>query len=123
MTTPYKGPRLKPLVALLGAFSFSLTLVFASLPAAAQKAKDLRFARILGINFLPNYVMEASKLVEKRALELGVPELRVEWRTVSSGGAATDAMLAGGVDVVSVGPGNVLLLWDRTRGGVMSVVR
>ena len=105
MTTRHNASSVRPLVALLGAISFSLTFVCASYPAVAQKAKELRFARILGINFLPNYVMEANKLVEKHALELGVPELRVEWRTVSSGGAATDAMLAGAVDVVSVGPG------------------
>lgn len=111
--------RIKASLALIGLLA---SMVGTACPAAAQKANELRFARILGINFLPNYVMESNKLVEKHAQELGVPNLRVEWRTVASGGAATDAMLAGGVDVVSVGPGNLLLLWDRTRGGVKGIV-
>lgn len=106
----------------------ALGLVIASIVAVnvtaaeAQTAKEVRIARIQGINFLPNYVMEAHRLVEKEAAKLGLPDVKVLWRTVSSGGTATDAMLAGSMDIVNVGPGNLLLLWDRTRGGVKGIV-
>ena len=36
--------------------------------------------------------------------------------------AQTDALLAGGVDILNTGTGNLLLLWDRTRGGVKGIV-
>ena len=42
--------------------------------------------------------------------------------TFSGGGAQTDALLAGGVDILNTGTGNLLLLWDRTRGGVKGIV-
>ncbi len=38
------------------------------------------------------------------------------------GGSQTDALLAGNVDIVNTGTGNLLLLWDRTRGGVKGIV-
>lgn len=101
-------------------------VMFASIVAVslahAQTVAEVRIARIQGINFLPNYVMEAHRMVEREADRLGVPDLRVVWHTVSSGGTATDAMLAGSMDIVNVGPGNLLLLWDRTRGGVKGIV-
>lgn len=90
--------------------------------ANAQAAKEVRIVRIQGINFLPNYVMEARRMVEAEAEALGIPDLKVEWRTVSGGGTATDSLLAGSSDIVNVGPGNLLLLWDRTRGGVKGIV-
>ena len=41
---------------------------------------------------------------------------------MSGGGAQTDALLAGSVDILNTGTGNLLLLWDRTRGGVKGIV-
>jgi NitT/TauT family transport system substrate-binding protein len=101
-----------------------IATALAALPGAvvAQGAKEVRIARIQGINFLPNYVMEAHQMVELQAKKLGLPDLAVVWHTVSSGGTATDALLAGSMDIVNVGPGNLLLLWDRTRGGVKGIV-
>ncbi len=66
--------------------------------------------------------MQARNLVEAQAERLGAASAQVEWIDFPGGGNATDAMLAGAVDVVSAGPGNLLLLWDRTRGGVKGIV-
>ena len=90
--------------------------------AQAQPAPTVRIARIQGINFLPTYVMQRRNLVERQAARLGVSDARVEWIDFAGGGNATDALLAGSVDVVSAGPGNMLLLWDRTRGQVKGIV-
>ena len=90
-------------------------------PARAQ-ALALRIARIQGVNFLPLYVMERRRLVEKQAAALGVVGLTVDWVNFAGGGGATDAMLSGSIDMVSAGPGNMLLLWDRTRGAVRGIV-
>ena len=66
--------------------------------------------------------MEKQKLIEKHAAALGVPGVTTKWVTFSGGGAQTDALLAGGVDILNTGTGNLLLLWDRTRGGVKGIV-
>lgn len=88
----------------------------------AQSRPTIRIARIQGINFLPTYLMQQRRLVEAHAERLGLPGAQVEWIDFSGGGNATDAMLAGAVDAVNAGPGNMLLLWDRTRGGVKGIV-
>jgi len=66
--------------------------------------------------------MERTGLVEAQAKALSLPPLATKWVTFNGGGAATDALLAGGVDVVNTGAGNMLLLWDRTRGRVKGIV-
>ena len=90
--------------------------------ARGQSVPTIRIARIQGINFLPTYLMQRRTLVEQQAARLGVPNARVEWIDFPGGGNATDALLAGSVDMVSAGPGNLLLLWDRTRGQVKGIV-
>ena len=102
-----------------------LTLLLAPLlaPAArAQQAHEIKVTRQPSIIYMPTYVMEAQHLVEQHAAALGAPGLKVEWLVFAGGGNATDALLAGSIDVVNTGPGNLLLLWDRTRGGVKGIV-
>ncbi len=96
----------------------------ASVPGAARAdgPPTIRVARIQGVNFLPMQVMQRRKLVEKHAAKLGIPEGVAEWSDFPGGGNATDAMLSGSIDVVAAGPGNLLLLWDRTKGGVKGIV-
>ena len=98
--------------------------LFALVPrvASAQDVETLKIGRILGVNFLPTYIMESQNLIEKHAKALGVPTLKVDWKTFSGGGGATDAMLSGNIDIVDAGASNMLLLWDRTRGGVKGIV-
>ena len=91
-------------------------------PARAEGPPTIRVARIQGVNFLPMQVMQKRKLVEKHAALLGLPGGTAEWFDFAGGGNATDAMLAGSIDVVNAGPGNLLLLWDRTKGGVKGIV-
>jgi NitT/TauT family transport system substrate-binding protein len=106
---------------------FSLGVVFAgllvcSLPAGAQQKSEISITRQPGILYLPSHVMEKQHLIEKEAAKLGIPDLKVTWANLNGGGAQTDALLSGSVDVVNTGVGNLLLLWDRTRGGVKGIV-
>jgi NitT/TauT family transport system substrate-binding protein len=92
-------------------------------PAAlAQQKSEISITRQPGIIYLPSLIMEKQQLIEKAAAKLGVPGVKVEWRSFSSGGAQTDALLSGNVDIVNTGVGNLLLLWDRTKGGVKGIV-
>ena len=90
--------------------------------ARAQSPHLIRVGRIQGVNFLPTHVMQKRGLVERHAARLGLADARAEWIDFPGGGNATDAMLAGNIDVVNAGPGNLLLLWDRTKGGVKGIV-
>jgi NitT/TauT family transport system substrate-binding protein len=92
------------------------TLVF------AQEKTDLTITRQPGILYLPSLIMEKKQLIEKHAQKLGAPGVKVSWLKFSGGGAQTDALLAGNVDIVNTGVGNLLLLWDRTKGKVKGIV-
>ena len=91
-------------------------------PAVAQQKTEISITRQPGILYLPSHVMEKQQLIEKEAAKLGVPNLKVTWASLSGGGAQTDALLSGNVDIVNTGVGNLLLLWDRTKGGVKGIV-
>lgn len=91
-------------------------------PSQAEEKTNLSITRQPGILYLASHVMETQKLIEKQATAEGLADVTVEWRTFSGGGAQTDALLAGNVDVVNTGTGNLLLLWDRTRGKVKGII-
>lgn len=97
-------------------------VILPALPAVAQEKTAISITRQPGILYLASHVMETQKLIEKDAEKLGVKDVTVEWRTFSGGGAQTDALLAGNVDIVNTGTGNLLLLWDRTKGRVKGIV-
>ena len=100
----------------------AMTLGLAPLAAQAQQTREIKVTRQPSIIYMPTYVMERQHLVEKRAAALGAPDLKIEWLVFSGGGNATDALLSGNIDVIHTGPTNLLLLWDRTRGGVKGIV-
>ena len=91
-------------------------------PAPAQQKSEIVLSRQPGIFYMPSHIMEKHKLIEKHAAALGVSGVTTKWINLSGGGAQTDALLAGGVDILNTGTGNLLLLWDRTRGGVKGIV-
>ena len=90
--------------------------------ARGQEKSEINITRQPGIIYLPSHIMEKQKLIEKHAEKLGVPNLKINWLLLSGGGNQTDQLLSGNVDVVNTGVGNLLLLWDRTKGGVKGIV-
>lgn len=105
-----------------GAAFAALALGMAGLarPAAAE-VSEIRITRQPSIVYLPLVVMEQEKLIEKHAERAKLGPMKASWITFTSGGASTDALLAGSVDLVTSGCSNMLLLWDRTRGEVKGV--
>jgi NitT/TauT family transport system substrate-binding protein len=90
-------------------------------PALAQ-ARTVTITRQPAIIYIPSVLMERMRLVEAHAAKLGVSGVTTRWVTYNGGGATTDALLAGAADIANTGPGNMLLLWDRTRGRVKGIV-
>jgi NitT/TauT family transport system substrate-binding protein len=100
----------------------AFAVIASASPALAQQKSEISLSRQPGIFYMPSHIMEKNKLIEKHAAAFGVPGVTTKWLTLSGGGAQTDALLAGGVDILNTGTGNLLLLWDRTRGGVKGIV-
>src|SRR6478735_10786688 len=100
----------------------ALGVVLSGGSALAQQKTEISLSRQPGILYMPTHIIEKQKLIEKHAARLGLPNITTKWITFSSGGAQTDALLAGGVDILNTGTGNLLLLWDRTKGGVKGIV-
>lgn len=89
------------------------------LPTAARaEVSEVRITKQPGIIYLAPIVMEQQKLLEKAAANLGLKDIKASYVTFGSGGAATDALLSGNVEIVTTGASNMLLLWDRTKGQV-----
>src|ERR1700738_1754763 len=103
--------------------ALALLGMVASAPQVLAQAKtEISLSRQPGIYYMPTHFIEKQKLIEKHAGLHGVPNITTKWITFSGGGAQTDALLAGGVDILNTGTGNLLLLWDRARGGVKVIV-
>ncbi len=100
----------------------AIGLLASNTAAFAQEKTEISISRQPGILYMPTHIIEKQKLIEKHAARLGLPNITTKWITFSSGGAQTDALLAGGVDILNTGTGNLLLLWDRTKGGVKGIV-
>ena len=95
--------------------------LFMPVMAYSDVKKEVSIALQPGFPYIGALVMEKQGLIEKHAEALGLQGFKVSWPRVNGGGAQTDAMLAGAVDVVTPGAGNLLLLWDRTKGGVKGI--
>lgn len=104
------------------AFSLAALGLLAAARAEAQVKTEITITRQPGILYLASHVMESRKLIEARAARDGIANLKVNWVNLEGGGAQTDALLSGSVDIVNTGTGNLLLLWDRTRGRVKGIV-
>ncbi len=89
---------------------------------ARADISEIKITKQPGILYAQMLIMEERKLLEKHASIQGAGPLRIEWVTFSSGGAATDALLSGSVDIVSSGVSNMLLLWGKTNGQVKAIV-
>jgi NitT/TauT family transport system substrate-binding protein len=100
----------------------ALAVALSGSQVLAQVKTEISLSRQPGIFYMPSHIMEKQKLIEKHAAALGLSGVSTKWLTFNSGGAQTDALLAGGVDILNTGTGNLLLLWDRTRGGVKGIV-
>jgi NitT/TauT family transport system substrate-binding protein len=100
----------------------AIGLMASGFAAQAQQKSEIAVSRQPGILYMPTHIIEKQKLIEKHATLLGLKDVTIKWVTLSGGGAQTDALLAGGVDILCTGTGNLLLLWDRTKGGVKGIV-
>lgn len=105
----------------LTGLSALLLLSVVAIPARAE-TDHLRITKQYGVIYLPLVIMQHDKLIEKYAEKLGLHNLKVDWMTFTGGAAASSALLAGQVDLLCTGTSTLLILWDKSNGGVKGVM-
>lgn len=100
----------------------SLMFLVAASGLAFAEAQTVRVSRGYGITHLPLYVIEHEKLLEKHAKAAGLGDITVTWRELDGGGNLNDAMIAGTLDIASVGIPAFLTLWAKAKGTPNEVI-
>ncbi|MBV8151187.1 MAG: ABC transporter substrate-binding protein [Candidatus Eremiobacteraeota bacterium] len=97
-----------------------LALAFTCVSVAPARAEttELRISQQPGLQYLSTLVIQQNFLIEKHAKALGIPNLKVKWITLTSGGIAMDSLLSGNLDMVTSGISNLLVGWSATGGQV-----
>jgi len=90
-------------------------LVFGTLPAFSE-ATVIRIGRAPGLAFLPLFVMEAGKILEKHLALNGLKDVTVVWQESTSGNVMNDALLSGNMEFANGGVPPFLTLWAKARG-------
>ncbi len=96
-------------------------LVAVAAPARAE-VKEVRISKGYGILYLPLMVMEQRKLLEKKAAEAGLGEIKTTWYLFDGGNVINDAMLAGSLDIAGTGAPGFITLWAKSKGTRAEVV-
>ncbi|MBV9065486.1 MAG: ABC transporter substrate-binding protein [Methylobacteriaceae bacterium] len=100
-----------------------LLLAAAIAPGAARaEVSEVRISKGYGILYLPLIVMEDRKLLEKKAAEAGLGDVKVTWYLFDGGNVINDAMLAGTLDIAGTGAPGFLTLWSKAKGNARAEV-
>lgn len=96
-------------------------LALSTAPLRAE-VSELRISKGYGALYLPLMVMEQRKLLEKKAAEAGLGEVKTSWHLFDGGNIINDAMLSGALDIAGTGAPGFLALWSKGRGTRAEVV-
>jgi NitT/TauT family transport system substrate-binding protein len=96
-----------------------LALALSSLPAFAQETVKIGIG--FGLAFLPTYICEDLKLVEKAAKALHV-EIRASYQRLSSAGAMQEALGSGALDMAPFGTAPLLAAWAAGKNTPRQIV-
>lgn len=91
------------------------TLIVLSGRASAETA-EVRISQQFGLTWLAVHVMLDQKIIERRAQQLGLGDIKVTLRQFSGGPAANEALLSGTVDIAGAGGPPAMILRDKTEG-------
>ena len=97
-------------------------IVLALAAPARAEVTEVRLSKGYGVLYLPLMVMEQRKLLEKKAAEAGLGEIRTTWYLFDGGNIINDAMLAGSLDIAGTGAPGFLALWSKGKGSRAEVV-
>jgi NitT/TauT family transport system substrate-binding protein len=91
----------------------ALCLVFAAAsPVLAEE--PVRFGLGFGLAFMPAYICEDLKLVEKHGKEIHL-DLRVSYQRFLGAGPLQEALASGAIDLAPFGAAPLLTAWERAK--------
>jgi NitT/TauT family transport system substrate-binding protein len=100
----------------MGRLVWLLLIALALIAPARAEVSELRISRGYGIHYLPLFVMEQHKLVEKHAASADLGAIKTAWSAIDGGNQINDAMISGALDIATLGVPGFLVLWDKARG-------
>lgn len=92
-----------------------------SAPSLRAETKELRLGYGLGVGFLPMFVMQEHKLIEKHAARANLGSLKVNWVKISGGTMMNDGLLSGSLQVASGGVTPLIVVWAKTLNTPLEV--
>ena len=95
--------------------ALAVSFLAAPLAPAAAETNELRVAIQPGLTYLPFTLMEHGRLIETRARDAGLGDVKVTWFKVAGGDVMNDGILSGSVDIAATGTPPFLVLWAKTR--------
>ena len=95
--------------------TIAIIVLFAWSASARAEVSEVRISHGYGVLYLPLMIMASEKLVEKHARAAGLGEVRAEYKVLDGGNVINDAMLAGALDIASVGVAGFLTLWAKAK--------
>ena len=90
----------------------ALACLAVATPAVAQQ--EVKIGIGFGVAFLPVYLMDEMKLVEKHAKAAGL-DVKTTYHRFSGSGPMQDALLSGAVDMGPYGISALLIGWEKAR--------
>jgi NitT/TauT family transport system substrate-binding protein len=109
-------PRMSTLTRSLAALVWLLLPVA---PASAQEA--LRIGIGFGLAFLPAYICDDLKLIEKHGKDVHL-NLKTSYQRFFGAGPLREAMGAGAIDMAPFGTGPLLAAWEKTQGSPRQIL-
>jgi NitT/TauT family transport system substrate-binding protein len=89
-------------------------LAAVALPGVAAAQTPVKIGIGFGVGFLPLFIADEMKLIEKHAKAAGV-DVTASYQRFSGSAAMQDAVLSGSVDVGVYGVAAMLIAWDKAR--------
>ena len=99
----------------IAALLAALFLSRASTVAQAETT-DIRIAHGYGLSYLPVYVVQDQKLIEKHGAALGLPGTKPVLNQVISATVANELLLSGSIEIATGGVTVLMTIADRTSG-------
>ena len=103
--------------------AIAIVVLLAWTASARAEVSEVRISHGYGVLYLPLMIMESEKLVEKHARAAGLGEVRADYKVLDGGNVINDAMLAGALDIASIGVAGFLTLWAKAKDNPALEVR
>jgi ABC-type nitrate/sulfonate/bicarbonate transport system substrate-binding protein len=93
----------------------AVALLLPVFAGSALAQQEIKIGIGFGISFLPVYLMDELKLVEKYAKEAGL-DVKTSYARFSGTGPMQDAVLSGAIDMGPYGTAGLLIAWEKAKG-------